>query len=774
MKKYVCIELLLFLFYNLLGVIYFTSCSTTKSLPKDEQLYVGMKPTIYTPKVSSSYSRSVKEELDIVLATKPNSSLFNSPFFKSPFPIGLWLWNEFSTDTTKFARWITRTFATSPITMKNANPDLHVSVGKNLLAKRGYLNAKITYKTIPQHNKRKIKLQYNVNLGKLWTIDTLKYNDFIYKQDSLIKADSFQCKLKPNAPFNIASLEAERQRITHLLKNNGYYFYTHNSTIYIADTSTIKGKINLHLKMNNDSLNKDAIKQWRIGKITINLRHNYFELLHKNIKFDGLNIYYMGKNIPLRPKVIRTNILFREGEKYSLDKHKETLDRFNSIGLFSSTNITFTPSNLSDSCTTLDANFDLMFDKPYDFYMEAYGRGKTSGKYGPELILGATKRNAFRGAEILNIRLHGSYEWATKRSDESHNSKRMNDYGYGAEVSLQLPRLLIPFHNSQNTKYIEQPKTTISTAVNIIKRSSFFKRHIVSAEMVYSWTKAGNSSFVFKPLSLSYEYMHRVTNRFKDLLSTLPYLQLSMHDQFIPKSIFQYTYHSPNNFINPIRWTTSVSEASNLLSLIYLAAGKSFNEKQKTLFKNPFAQFLKLETDFTKIWQLTPKNTFVAHFNAGMVWAYGNSKFSPYSEQFFIGGANSLRAFNAREIGPGTYVAADGKKSYVEQTGEIRLQANLEYRPHIIGNIYGALFLDAGNVWTLHEDVNRPGSQFLFDRFFKQIALGTGIGIRYDISFFMIRIDWGIGLHIPYSNGFYNIKKFSDAQTVHFAIGLPF
>lgn len=350
----------------------------------------------------------------------------------------------------------------------------------------------------------------------------------------------------------------------------------------------------------------------------------------------------------------------------------------------------------------------------------------------------------------------------------------MNDYGYGAEVSLQLPRLLIPFHNSQNTKYIEQPKTTISTAVNIIKRSSFFKRHIVSAEMVYSWTKAGNSSFVFKPLSLSYEYMHRVTNRFKDLLSTLPYLQLSMHDQFIPKSIFQYTYHSPNNFINPIRWTTSVSEASNLLSLIYLAAGKSFNEKQKTLFKNPFAQFLKLETDFTKIWQLTPKNTFVAHFNAGMVWAYGNSKFSPYSEQFFIGGANSLRAFNAREIGPGTYVAADGKKSYVEQTGEIRLQANLEYRPHIIGNIYGALFLDAGNVWTLHEDVNRPGSQFLFDRFFKQIALGTGIGIRYDISFFMIRIDWGIGLHIPYSNGFYNIKKFSDAQTVHFAIGLPF
>ena len=195
------------------------------------------------------------------------------------------------------------------------------------------------------------------------------------------------------------------------------------------------------------------------------------------------------------------------------------------------------------------------------------------------------------------------------------------------------------------------------------------------------------------------------------------------------------------------------------------------------MFKNPYAQFLKLETKFTKLWTIKSHTTIAAHINIGAIWAYGNSTIAPYTEQFYVGGANSVRAFNVREIGPGRYRSTSRNRSYIEQTGDIKVLANLEYRPHLVGNLYGALFLDAGNVWTLQEDSSRPSSEFKFKNFLKEMALGTGVGLRYDLDFFIIRLDWGIGLHVPYATGitrFYNIPKFRDAQTLHLAIGLPF
>lgn len=192
------------------------------------------------------------------------------------------------------------------------------------------------------------------------------------------------------------------------------------------------------------------------------------------------------------------------------------------------------------------------------------------------------------------------------------------------------------------------------------------------------------------------------------------------------------------------------------------------------MFKNPYAQFLKVETDYSKTWQLTEHSKLVGHVNMGVVWAYGNAISAPYSEQFYVGGANSIRAFNVRSIGPGRYHAKTSYLSYLDQTGDMKLQANLEYRPRLFGNLYGALFLDAGNVWTLRSDSDRPGAVFKPKNILKEMALGTGVGIRYDLDFFVLRLDWGIGLHLPYKNGFYNFDRFKDSQSLHFAIGYPF
>lgn len=778
-----------------------SSCSTTSALPDGEQLYTGMTSTEYTNYKKSTHFNNVQEELDVVLATKPNGSLFGSPSFKSPFPVGLWIWNAFSPDTSKFSKWITKTFGSRPITLSIVSPELHATVGKSLLSKRGYFNGTITHELVPQSNKKKIKLKYTVNMGHLWTIDSVKYVNFPPEADSLIEAARSNAIVKSGVPFDVATLEQERQRITSLFRNNGYFYYKNNDASYLADTTIVRGKVMTRLQL-ADSVGDAALRRWRIGKITVNLQKNFLEDLENTREERGFTLNFNHSRPPLRARVIANDMQFRPGDLYQYNKHTETLERLNATGLFSSSSLNYKPHDETDTCSTLDVTFDLTFDRPYDFYVEAYGRGKTTGKYGPELIVGLTKRNVFRGAELLNVRLHGAYEWATERSDATTTTGRINDYRYGAEASLQFPRFLNPFKTpprilrerlrrleeaaiaegkpltlKPHKVYFETPMTTLSASVNIIKRAQYFKRHVVAGELTYSWAPTDRSAFVFKPLSLTYEYMHSVTDRFKALVDSVPYLEVSMADQFIPKALFQYTYQSPKGYLNPIRWWSTVSEASNLLALGYMVAGKKWNERSKTMFKNPFAQFVKLETNFTKIWTVSTKSSIAAHANAGVVWAFGNSTIAPYSEQFFVGGANSIRAFNIREIGPGTYRSTSQGRSYVEQTGEVKVQANLEYRPHLVGNLYGALFLDAGNVWTLRNDASRPGSQFRFGNFFKELAFGTGVGVRYDIGFFMLRLDWGVGLHVPYETGrskLYNIRNFRDAQAFHLAIGLPF
>ena len=788
-------------FALLLMLTALAACSTTSALPDGEQLYTGMKSTEYTNYKQNAHFNAVREELDIVLATKPNGSLFGSPSLKSPFPVGLWLWNAFSPDTTKFGKWITKTFGSRPITLSTVSPDLHAAVGENLLDKRGYFNGKITHQLVPQPNKKKIKLKYTVNMGHLWTIDSLQYVNFPPAADSLIMAARPNAVIKSGAPFDVATLEQERQRITNLFRNNGYYYYKNNYASYLADTASVRGKVVTRLQL-ADSVSETDLRRWRIGDITVNLQKTFLEELHNQRQKQDFTVNFNRSRSPLRSRVIANNLQFRRGDLYQQNKHTETMERFNATGLFSSSSISFKPHDETDTCSTLDVTLDFLFDRPYDFYVEAYGRGKTSGKYGPEVVVGFTKRNAFRGAEVLNLRAHGAYEWATKRSDDATSKGSINDYLYGAEASLQFPRFLNPFKTPQrilrerlrrreaatlaagkpltlkpHKTYFESPTTTLSASVNIIKRAQYFKRHVVAGELTYSWSPNESNSFIFKPLSLTYEYMHSVTNRFKELIDSVPYLEVSMADQFIPKSVFQYTYQSPKGYANPIRWWSTVSEASNLLALGYMVGGEKWSKQGKTMFKNPFAQFVKLETNFTKLWALSSKSSIAAHVNAGVIWAYGNSSIAPYSEQFFVGGANSIRAFNVREIGPGAYRSAMRTRSYVEQTGEVKFQANLEYRPHLVGNLYGALFLDAGNVWTLNNDDSRPGSQFKLGNFFKELAFGTGLGIRYDIGFFMLRLDWGVGLHVPYETGrnrLYNIRHFRDAQALHLGIGLPF
>ena len=771
------------------------ACSTTSALPDGEKLFIGLKPTQYTNYEKNDHFAQTKEEMDVVLATKPNGSLFGSSSIRSPLPIGLWIWNAFSRDSTGFSRWMVKAFGKQPVLMSKVNPQLHALVGENTLKKRGYFDGKVDFEIIDQKHPKKQKVAYSVDLGRLWTLDSISYHNFPASTDSLMEANMDETYLHRGDPFDVAALENERQRIAQLFRDNGYYFYEKNYSSFLADTLANRGKVRLQLHVANE-LDKRALRQWKIGKVDISLRNRMGEQLDSVRHFrhyKNFSLYYNGKRPPIRMAAFLNGMKLRSGQLYNQSTVQESLKKLSATGLFTRTNFTFTPRDTTDSCRTLDLKLDCTFDKPYDFYVEAYAKGKTSGKLGPEIIVGLTRRNAFRGGELLNVNVHGSYEWQTGHSAEGSKTK-LNSYSYGAEVSLTFPRIFNPLRMSlrkriararkkgktvsrRRVRYFDTPTTTIKASTNVVNRPEYFKRHAVTGELRYNWRTSEQSSFEFSPLTLTYEYNTNVTDKYIDLLIEHPYLATTMSNRFIPKMSFLYSYHSPANYRNPISWWTTVSESANLLSLGYMVAGRKWSEHGKEMFKNPYAQFLKIETNLTKIWSIGEKSTLAAHVGGGVIWSYGNSTFSPYSEQFYVGGANSIRAFNARAIGPGKYKSENKTWSYVEQVGDVKFQANLEYRPHLVGSLYGALFLDVGNVWLLDNYMEQDDTSFKFGDMFKQMAVGTGIGLRYDVGFFILRLDWGIGLHVPYEtgrSGFYNIRHFKDAQALHLAIGLPF
>ena len=817
-----------------------SSCSTTQNIPDGDQLFVGLTKINYErgdsgvpAAVANKNFITTQEEVEAALATAPNGALFGSSYHRTPFPYGLWIWNAFSGKDGKVAKWLTESFGKQPALMSWVNPELRAQVAQTVLHNHGYFHGQVGYNVVTQRNPKKAKIGYDVTMGPLLTIDSISYLGFPAEADSLIKATAHQSLLHTGDAFTAAALDGERTRISTLFRNNGYYYYQPAYASYLADTVSVPGKAQLRLQLAN-GIAEEARRKYYIGNITVNLQKNFMQEPTDSLRRRTFTLRYNGKRSPVRPRVVMGAMRLRHRQPYSYDQYLESANALNATGLFSMTDFQFIrrdgldvseidfirelekpsdflalTSNLSSrrvslspllSDDTLDLVVNCVFDRPYDVYFETNFTKRTIGRMGPELKIGFTKRNAFRGGEKLDVNLHGSYEWQTRSS-----SGDMNTYEYGADVSLEFPRLVAPFMGgNQIRRRMERMRergitpnpnrwrrvatTMAKVSSDIVRRPGYYKMHIVSGEWTYRWQPSATSRHEFSPLTLKYQYMNSHTEKFDSIIENSPYLAATMSDYFIPQMRYTYVYASPADKLNPIRWELTLSESGNLTSLAYMAAGKKWNEEDKELFKNPYAQFVKVETDFTKTWQLSQHSQLVGHLNAGLGICFGNSSDLPFSERFYIGGANSVRAYPLRSIGPGRFMGdyeGNRQLSYLLQNGDVKLQANLEYRQRLFGNLHGAVFLDAGNVWLRKDleigiddiSIMFKEAYFRFGEFFKQMAVGTGVGLRYDLDFLILRLDWGIGLHVPYEttkSGFYNVDKFSRHQTLHFAIGYPF
>ena len=766
------------------------SCSMTKNLPEGEQLFTGLKKIQYADdkdyadETYEKHLENTKLELEAALATQPNGSLFGSSYYSLPWSWHLSVYNMFNGKDSGFARWMTKTFGTPPVLMSNVNPTLRSSVAQSVLRNNGFFRSNVTYDLIQQKNPKKCKIGYTIQLDTLFTLDSVSYVNFPAPIQALIDSTRDESLIKSNAPFSINNLDGERTRISTLLRNNGYYFYSPSFSSYLADTFAVDNKAQLRFQLAN-GIPADALKKWYIGKLDVNFRKSAREVLNDSIQRRSLTIHFNGRKSPIMPRVVLRNLSLRPRQMYSYDKHQESLSRLNATGVFSSTDFQFTPRQGTD---TLDLQLNCTFDKPYDFYIECNAKGRTSGRYGPEARIGITRRNAFRAGEKLDLNLHGAYEWQRGAGSD------MNSYQYGADLSIEFPRIIAPFYNSDRIrrdkngrpirrKFYSTPTTYAKISSDVIRRPKYYKMHIVSGEWTYRWQSSPTIHHEFSPLTVKYQYMNSHTDGFDSIVYSNPYLAATMDDYFIPKMRYTFMYNSLKSLRHPIRFEFTLEESGNLVSLYDVIAGRSFNEKEKTLFKTPYSQFVRLEGDFTKTWNLTPTSQLVAHANGGFIYCYGNSDSAPFSELFYCGGANTVRAFGVREIGPGTFYSRFmGRQiAYLLQNGEAKFVANLEYRTKLFGDLHGAVFLDAGNVWNFQRDIDDDDDIDLgdypksFKEFIDQLAVGTGIGLRYDLGFLVIRLDWGVALHCPYDterSGYFNTPGFK--HTLNFAVGYPF
>lgn len=718
---------------------------------------------------------TVREEIDVVLSCPPNNAFFGSSYHRTPFPIGLWAYNAWGDKKKGLGRFLYKTFGSEPVLISSVNPETRAKVVTNVLRNYGFFQGHADFSlTHPKGSTRSAKINYNIHTGHVYRIDSVEFLGFSGKADSLIQASRPNSLLKRGAPFSAITLTSEQSRIANLLRNEGFYYYQPSSATYKADTIAKLYKVQLRMQPQS-TLTSRFMKPFYIGNTNITVLNNPGDTIQHELKMrrGGGSYFYSGKTYPIRLGVIVRNILHRKGQLYRYDDQLQTQQLLSDLGVFSQLQVRYMPRDTALVNDTLDLWINAVLDKRYNADFEINVTERNNERIGPGLSFALKKKNAFRRAEMLSFKVYGSYEWKTNLEKDESGSI-FNSYNVGAKLSLDFPRIAFPGLNPRKLRF---PATTsISFNTDWLNRSGFYNLFSLGASLSYTWRKNLTSRHEFTPLSLTYDKLIHTTGEFDSILAVSPALSVSMQDRLVPAMQYTYAYTSPSGTRNPVTWQLSIKEAGAFTSAICAISGEKFSEKDKRIFNNPFAQFIKVSSEIHKTYRLTTNTRLATRIMGGIAYSYGNSNVVPYSDQFYVGGANSVRAFPIRSVGPGRFVSRGKKYSYMDQSGDFKLEGNAELRFPLFGSLAGALFLDAGNVWLIRDDDNRDGGTLKASRLLEDLALGTGVGMRYDLDFLIVRLDLGFALHDPAStrSGYFATGKFSNRFAFHFAIGYPF
>ena len=732
------------IFIFLLIAALMASCSVTKFVPDGEYLLDKVEVKSDTKALGVNPS-----EMRQYIRQRGNSRWFSA----AKLPLATYSLS--GRDTTKWINRFLRSIGEAPQIYDSASTRASMEMLQSQLQNMGYLRA-----TVDVYNKikgKKLVTTYLLHPRMPYFINKVDYEI----RDSAIAvvlnlADSTHRGLKSGMMFNVANLDNERSRISRYLTNRGYYRFNKDFISYRADSVPGSHLINLTL----------VLDKYRSADET-NLPHQVYTIGDVNFVSGNPN----DSVIPLRQSVLRSNSFLESGALYASDNLQGTYNHFARLGAVRYTNIAFRERDFEP---VLDCDIQVSTNKPSTISFQPEGTN-TAGDLGAAVSVTYQNRNIFHGSENLSIVLRGAYE--AIRGLEGY--KNTNFMEYSAEARLSFPRFIAPLLSPSFRRRVNS-SSEVSLLYDLQNRPEFMRR-VFSVAWRYKWNERNHHDrYQVDLLDLNYISMPWISDTFKkeyldNTNSRNSILRYNYENLFIMKLGFGYVY---NNGIYAIK--ANVETAGNLLNL----ASHAFNfhkngDGQYTFLDIAYAQYVRGMFDYTRKFVFDYSNQLVFHFGFGIAYPYGNSTILPFEKRFFSGGANSVRGWSVRSLGPGKFIGTDGRIDFINQTGDMKLDLNLEYRANLFWKFGGALFIDAGNIWTLREYEDQPGGQFKMSEFWQQLAVSYGLGIRLNFDFFVVRFDMGMKAVNPaYENEKDHFPivhpRLSRDFAFHFAVGLPF
>lgn len=725
----------------MLALVFMSSCSSTKFVPDHEYLLEKVE-------VKSDVKGFDASALLPYVRQRANSRWFS--LFKVPL-------GTYSLAGRDSLKWINRTLKNlgeEPVIFDSVQARISCDILASAMKNMGYMNSSVSLET--QVRGKKLKAIYMLHPGEPYFIHSMKYDIQDDSIAALLSSDKkFSPGLKAGMPFTVNRLDQERQRITTILSEHGYYHFHKDFIYFDADTTRGSRLIDLTLRLMKYRANSDAEE-------TLHPRYRV-----RKVEFQSPD----GEDIKLRQRILENSTMIEPGQLFSTSALQKTYDNFSRLNAVKYTNVRFT--EIPDT-TLLDCHVQLSTGKRRAIIIQPEGTN-TAGDLGAALSLTYENRNLFKGSELLSVQLRGAFEAITGLE----GYKNENYVEYGVETKLTFPRFVAPFLSRSFRRHINAT-SELSASYNLQNRPEFHRR-VFSAGWRYRWGEPHHhTTYKLDLLDLNYIYMPWISETFKheyldSVSSRNAILRYNYEDLFIMKIGFGLSY---NNGVHALK--ANFETAGNVLNLSSSLLSSKKNENgQYTLFNIAYAQYVKADFDYTRVFKFDTHNSLVLHGGIGVAYPYGNSKVLPFEKRYFSGGANSVRGWGVRRLGPGSYRRTNGGIDFINQTGDIKLDLNVEYRTFLFWKIHGALFVDAGNIWTLRKYDEQPGGQFRFDKFYKQIAVAYGLGLRLNFDYFILRFDAGMKAVDPAyetSREHYPLlhPKWSRDFTFHFAVGLPF
>jgi outer membrane protein insertion porin family len=722
-------------YFVLISLFFVLGCSNTKYLPEGDLLYTGGSVEVKDSIIKKKERRALEIELEGLLRPKPNKTFLG-------LRPKLWFYNIAGTPKKQkgFRYWLKNKVGEEPVLFSKVDLEYNASVLRNFTENRGYFKTRVSADSTVR-NKR-VTAEYIVVPKKQYIIKSVTFPDDSLKMSKIIARSSRRSLLKVGNPYDLDVIKAERERIDARLKEKGYFYFNPDYILAKVDSSKGNHEVKIRLVIKDETPVK-ALTAYKINNIFV----------YPNYSFGNDSAVYRKKNITkykdftiidttetFKPRVFDRTIYFKKGDLYNRKDHNLTLNRFVNLGTFSFVKNEFKPSDSIENA--LDSYYYLILLPKKFIRVEVIGKTNSASYTGTEVNLNWNNRNFFRGAEMFTASIFGGADFQL-----GGVNKGKNIYKLGGEVSLTWPRFITPFNIEGNSDFVPRTKATLRYEYQ--KRTQLYALNSFNSTFGYLWKENIRKEHQLNIVDVTYVSPNHVTEEYLEDIKDDPALGKVIEKQLIFGPTYNYTYTNTmqKRRKNTIYFNGEFDLAGNLTGLV---TGADYPNNVKTIFDVPFSQYVKIRSDFRHYLKLGKESELASRLIVGAGFAYGNSNTLPASKQFVVGGTNSIRAFRARTLGPGSYVIPPTTNSNYtpDQSADLKLEFNTEYRAKLFSIVRGALFLDAGNIWLLHADPDKPGAEISKD-FMKEIAIGAGAGLRFDLSFFVLRTDLAIPLRNP-------------------------